>query len=185
MLQELRGGVIRLLFYPTLLWNLFLKSIGRRSWWSWIDDRLLLGALPFPSHVPALKKLGITGVVNLCAEYRGASAALQGAGIEELYLPVIDFTPPDLEQVRKGVEFIRRHLEAGGKVYVHCKAGRGRSANIVLCYLMAREGLTPAAALARILDRRPHINRRLHRRRVVLEFQEQLENQPRQGGKVW
>ncbi len=184
MMHKLRGGAIRLLFYPTLLWNLFLKSIGRRSWWSWIDDRLLLGALPFPGHVPELKKLGITGVVNLCAEYRGASAALREAGIEELYLPVIDFTPPDLEQVRQGVEFIRKHADAGGKVYVHCKAGRGRSANIVLCYLMARDGLTPAAAMARILARRPHISRRLHSRRVVQEFQEQLENRPRQSGKV-
>ncbi len=42
-------------------------------------------------------------------------------------------------------------------MYVHCKAGRTRSATLVGCYLMAEKGLTPEEAVNFMAARRPHI----------------------------
>ncbi len=41
----------------------------------------------------------------------------------------------------RGLEFIK---SAKGSVYIHCKAGRTRSAYIVACYLMATQRQTAA-----------------------------------------
>ena len=130
---------------------------------------MLLGALPLRRHVPKLKSEGIGAVINTCQEYRGPLDDYRAAGIDELYLPTIDFTPPRLEDIQRGVEFIQRHAAAGRKVYVHCKAGRGRSATIAMCYLISR-GHTPESAQAFLSEKRPQVNRSLAKRAVVLEF---------------
>ena len=72
------------------------------------------------------------------------------------------------------MDFIDKHVEAGGKVYVHCKAGRGRSATVVLCWLMLRRRLTPEQAAAYLVKQRPHINKGLAERAVVQEFHRTL-----------
>ena len=158
------------LFYPTLAWNLLLKGLGlRRRWGDWVDDRVLLGALPFRQDVAALKAAGVGAVLNTCREWRGPVEEYQAAGIEELRLPITDFTAPSLDDVRAGVAFIQRQAAAGRKVYVHCKAGRGRSATIVLCYLVA-QGHSPEEAQALLIQKRAHVNRGLARRAVVRQF---------------
>jgi atypical dual specificity phosphatase len=164
------GFLAYVFFYPTLLWNLALCRLRKsRRWWDWVDDSVLLGALPFEQHVPLLKGLGITAVINTCREYRGPVHAYAAAGMEQLRLPTTDFTPPTLDDIRRGVEFIQQHVRAGHKVYVHCKAGRGRSATVVLCYLLTK-GLSPQAAQAYLLTKRPHVNRNLYRLEVVAAF---------------
>lgn len=55
------------------------------------------------------------------------------------------FEAPCQEKLHQGVEFIRdfdaRNID--GLVYVHCKAGRTRSATLVACYLMAVSSYVP------------------------------------------
>ena len=46
------------------------------------------------------------------------------------------FEAPSQEMLLIGVEFIKENIVNGGIVYVHCKAGRSRSATLVGCYLM-------------------------------------------------
>ncbi len=145
----------RLLFYPTLLWNLLLNRIHpQRRWWDWIDETVLLGALPMRGHVAELKALGIGAVVNTCEEYAGPIDAYSAAGIEQCRIPTIDFTPPSLADIEKSVNFIQAQAAAGKKVYVHCKAGRGRSATVVACYLITK-GFTPEAAQKLLLEKTP------------------------------
>lgn len=171
--EKVRQRVIPLLFYPTLGWNmLWHRLVLRRAWWNRIDDRVILGALPLASMVDALAKEGVGGVVNTCREYEGPLKEYAAAGIEQLRLPTYDFTPPTLEHVREGVEFMQRQIAAGRTVYVHCKAGRARSATIVMCWLIAEKSMTPEQAQAHILERRPHAHKALHRRAVVQEFHE-------------
>jgi protein-tyrosine phosphatase len=46
------------------------------------------------------------------------------------------FEAPPQEMLLEGVEFMNNTVSKGGVVYVHCKAGRSRSAALVACYLM-------------------------------------------------
>jgi len=167
----MRWFAARLLFYPTLGWNLLLRRLlpGRR-WWDRIDERVLFGALPLPSHVPALQAAGVRGVVNCCEEYAGPAEAYERAGIVQVRLPTIDFTSPSLDDVERGVAFIQEHVARGESVYVHCKAGRGRSATVALCWLIEARGLRPREAQEELERQRPHVCRSLDRRPVVQQF---------------
>jgi atypical dual specificity phosphatase len=161
----------RLLFFPTLLWNVFLGRFLRlRPWWHQIDERVFLGALPFPCDLPKLRALGIRAVVNTCLEYRGPEEQYRKAGIRHLRLPTVDFTPLSLTDITRGVAFIEEETGQGRAVYIHCKAGRGRSALLALCWLAAHHGWSAAQAQAHLLSRRPHIKKGLDRLAVVREF---------------
>ncbi|RZR71793.1 hypothetical protein BHM03_00007281 [Ensete ventricosum] len=64
------GAGARILFYPTLLYNVFRNKIQAEfRWWDEIDEFLLLGAVPFPKDVPLLHQLGVQGVVTLNEPY--------------------------------------------------------------------------------------------------------------------
>ena len=159
--------IARSLFYPTLWWNKALCRLDKRChWWDWIDDSVMMGALPAQHHVSDLVAAGISAVVNTCEEYPGPVEQYKMAGIEQLHLPTVDFTPPSIENVRAGVDFIQRQIASGGKVYVHCKAGRGRSATIVICYLI-RKGLAPQEAQELLRKKRPHVLTTLCKRECV------------------
>lgn len=64
----------------------------------------------------------------------------EAVGVKFLQLSTTDiFEAPSQDKLQHGVEFIR-DVEASsprGAVYVHCKAGRTRSATLVACYLMS------------------------------------------------
>ena len=167
-----------LLFYPTLWWNMALCRIfPRRHWWDWVNDNVLLGALPSAKDVPRLKALGIGAVVNACGECAGPLSAYRRAEIEQLRLPLVDFLPPRLADVRLGVAFIHQQLVRGRKVYVHCKAGRGRSATIALCYLLEK-GQTPEEAQRLLLQKRPQVLPTLFKRKVVTEYFKAVSKAP-------
>ncbi len=109
-------------------------------------------------------------MINTCEEYDGPVVAYDQAGIEQLHIPTIDFTPPSLEAIETAVEFTSRFVDAGGRVYIHCKAGRGRSATVAACWLIARHHMTPGQAQLHLLGKRPHVNRHLADREVVRQF---------------
>lgn len=61
----------------------------------------------------------------------------QAAGVEQLRLSTVDLTGvPSLENLHRGVEFALQHRQEGTSVYVHCKAGRSRSATLAAAYLI-------------------------------------------------
>lgn len=61
----------------------------------------------------------------------------QAAGVEQLRLGTVDLTGvPTMENLHRGVEFALQHKERGTSVYVHCKAGRCRSATLAAAYLI-------------------------------------------------
>lgn len=43
---------------------------------------------------------------------------------------------PTLANLQKGVQFVLKYQSLGQSVYVHCKAGRSRSATMVAAYLI-------------------------------------------------
>jgi atypical dual specificity phosphatase len=159
------------LFLPTFAWNYCLaRVLGRRHWWDAVTDNVILGALPLRRDVPKLAQLGVRGVINMCQEYRGPMSEYERLGIEQLWLPTVDFNPPSLSDVERGVDFLDKMTAARKTVYVHCKAGRARSATVVLCWLVRSRGMTPEEAQSHLLRVRPHVNPRLLERSVVRTF---------------
>ncbi len=166
----------RLIFYPTLFWNILLgRWLRVRNWWDRIDETLIVGAMPMASDVPKMVREEVVAVVNTCDEYQGPEEAYRKHGIRQLHVPTVDFTHPTLESVTRAVDFIEQETAGGGTVYVHCKAGRARSATVAMCWLLRNRGMTPAQAQALLLEKRPHINKYIFARPVVQEFYAQLK----------
>ena len=160
-------------FYPTLWWNVLLgRIICVRNWWDDVNEHVVLGALPFESDVENLADVGIGAVVNTCVEYGGPVNAYKEFGIEQLRVPTTDFTHPSLQSVEKAVDFMEQQIENGKRVYVHCKAGRARSATVVACWLIKRFQMTANDAQQLMLKVRPHVNPKIELRPVVIEFEQ-------------
>ncbi|XP_010049598.2 phosphatidylglycerophosphate phosphatase PTPMT1 [Eucalyptus grandis] len=159
--RVLVGAGARILFYPTLLYNVFRNKIQAEfRWWDEIDQFLLLGAVPFPKDVPRLKQLGVGGVITLNESYETLvpSSLYHAHGIDHLVIPTRDYLfAPSFIDIDRAVDFIYRNSSRGQTTYVHCKAGRGRSTTIVLCYLVKYKHMSPAAALEYVRSRRPRV----------------------------
>ncbi|KAI4380725.1 hypothetical protein MLD38_006886 [Melastoma candidum] len=159
--RALVGAGARILFYPTLLYNVFRNKIQAEfRWWDEIDQFLLLGAVPFPTDVPRLKQLGVGGVVTLNEPYETLvpTSLYYAHGIDHLVIPTRDYLfAPSFADISRAVDFIHENSSLGRTTYVHCKAGRGRSTTVVLCYMVKYKHMTPIGALEFVRSRRPRV----------------------------
>ncbi|GMH09564.1 hypothetical protein Nepgr_011405 [Nepenthes gracilis] len=155
------GAGARMLFYPTLLYNVLRNKIQVEfRWWDRVDEFVLLGAVPFPADVLRLKALGVCGVITLNESYETLvpTSLYDAHDIEHLVIPTRDYLfAPSLSDVCQAVDFIHRNASCGHTTYVHCKAGRGRSTTIVLCYLVQHKQMTPDAAYDYVRSIRPRV----------------------------
>ncbi|KAH7572206.1 hypothetical protein ACOSP7_015254 [Xanthoceras sorbifolium] len=172
--RALVGAGARILFYPTLLYNVFRNKIQAEfRWWDEVDQFLLLGAVPFPKDVPRLKQLGVGGVITLNEPYETLvpTSLYHAHGIDHLVIPTRDYLfAPSFADISTAVDFIHRNSSSGKTTYVHCKAGRGRSTTIVLCYLVEYKCMAPIAALEYVRSRRPRVLLAPSQWKAVQEF---------------
>lgn len=155
------GAGARVLFYPTLFYNVVRNKFESEfRWWDEVDQFVLLGAVPFPKDVQRLKELGVRGVVTLNEPYETLvpTSLYQEHDIKHLVIPTRDYLfAPSYDDIRRAVEFIHENAICGKMTYVHCKAGRGRSTTIVLCYLVEYKQMTPADAYEYVRSKRPRV----------------------------
>lgn len=102
-----------------------------------------------------LENAGINGDVNMRIEFDDAEHGLALA--EYLHLPTIDETPPALDDLHTGAQFIARVIADGGKVYVHCAGGVGRAPTMAAAYLIT-QGIPLDEAIALIQKGRPYVD---------------------------
>ncbi|XP_035818256.1 uncharacterized protein [Zea mays] len=152
------GAAARVLFYPTLLYNVVRSKVQAEfRWW---DEFVLLGAVPFRSDVTRLQKLGICGVITLNEPFETLvpSSMYKSRGIDHLVIPTRDYMfAPSLVDINQATDFIHRNASCGKITYIHCKAGRGRSTTVVLCYLVKYKNMTPAAAFEHVRSKRARV----------------------------
>ncbi|XWS69960.1 hypothetical protein CRYUN_Cryun03dG0008300 [Craigia yunnanensis] len=172
--RVLVGAGARILFYPTLLYNVFRNKIQSEfRWWDEVDQFLLLGAVPFPKDVRRLKQLGVGGVITLNEPFETlvSTSFYHAHGIDHIVIPTRDYLfAPSISDISRAVDFIHMNASCGRTTYVHCKAGRGRSTTIVLCYLVEHKHMTPAGALQYVRSRRPRVLLAPLQWQAVLEY---------------
>ncbi|XP_012787533.2 phosphatidylglycerophosphatase and protein-tyrosine phosphatase 1-like [Sorex araneus] len=180
----LEAGLARVLFYPTLLYTVFrekMPSPVRHGWYHRIDSTVLLGALPLRSMTALLVQgENVRGVITMNEEYEtrflcNSSKAWRRVGVEQLRLSTVDVTGiPSLTNLHKGVQFALRYRAQGQSVYVHCKAGRTRSATMVAAYLIQAYGWTPEEAVQAITSIRSHVLIRPAHLRLLRQFHKEV-----------
>lgn len=148
------------------------RWLKTRNWWDKVDDHVIVGAFPFARDVPQMADAGVGAVVNTCEEYEGPVSQYQQFDIRQLRIPTVDFTHPSYEDVQRAVDFMVEQIEEDRTVYVHCKAGRARSATVVLCWMIQARGLSAQEGQTLLLKHRPHVNPCLTERPVVQKFEE-------------
>lgn len=150
-------------------WHLRNYGASRRKH-SEVTTQLHVGGQHSRKGYKRLLKRGITAIVNMREEKY--SDELKGIGGERhLHLPTIDHTPPSIEDMERGVNFIAREIEEyRGKVYIHCRAGIGRAPSMAAAYLIST-GMTRKEALKTIERARPFISLNQNQKRVLDQFE--------------
>lgn len=163
----------RLFFWPTLPFTILRRS---HNLWTPFDDTISVGVAPVAmmGHVDLLHQQGYTGIVNLCEEYKGPVIEYKKKGMTQLYLPTVDHFEPAVDDIEEAMSFIDDHKKRGGKVYIHCKAGHGRSAAVALCWLMKNRPNDAPYILNQEMCERRHVRKKLYMQPNVKTFIQRL-----------
>ena len=147
------------------------RETGAPVWkYSQVTPQLFVGGQHTKQGYAEMRAIGITAIVNMREEQY--SDVKRGIGGERhLHLPTIDHTPPSVEDLMRGVDFISEVIDGGSdaKVYVHCAVGCGRAPTMAAAYLIAA-GDRPQEAWQRIRNVRPFINPTAKQKRTVEQF---------------
>ncbi len=162
--------------------SLYYTKISGGEWWTHLEPyNLYLGALPLENmgHKEAIADLGVTDVLVLAETFELETGWFntpvkvcdwEERGIGVLQIPATDFLPLTAEQIDLGIQYLTQTLDGGGTVYVHCKAGRGRSATVVIAYLMTVHDLTFDDAFALVKEQREQINLNTAQRQAIYDY---------------
>ena len=111
-----------------------------------IPEKLAKSTVPDYSDLLVWQVKGIDSIVNLLEEkYQEVAQDEINVGFNVLHSPIPDFCAPSLDQLKKIVNWIDSEISAGRKVLVHCFAGIGRTATVLIAYLIyKRRDITSA-----------------------------------------
>ncbi|GAC1389400.1 MAG: hypothetical protein NVS4B11_03760 [Ktedonobacteraceae bacterium] len=120
---------------------------------SWVNKNLAVGGRVRPEDMHALGLSGVTHVIDTRSEYHDDEEALAKENIALLYLPTPDTYPLTVEQLAEGAKWANEHMQAGGRVLIHCEHGVGRSV-LLTCATLMQDGMSARDALALVQQKR-------------------------------
>lgn len=121
---------------------------------SLITPQLYVGGQYSKRSVDDLKRLGVTGIVNM--RMHSVHKDIKNLHMKICNLPTRDLHAPTQENLQKGIAFIEKEIKNGGKVYIHCRQGEGRGPTMAIAYLIST-GLTYNDAFALVKNVRTFI----------------------------
>lgn len=163
-------------------------SLESTQWWAnerWTKIEpypIYLGGLPLINKGDSQKipALGVTRVLSMVENFEIEDGWLgnkpvkpadwEAQQIQVKRIQAVDYYPVTNDEIREGVQYLTEMVADGQTIYVHCKAGRGRSATIVVAYLMQQEGLSLDDAIAHVKKQRPQINLNAGQRKAIADY---------------
>ena len=138
--------------------------------------RLCLGHMPFegedlsnltnPYYVSLIEDVEYTKVLKAHTPLPKPDAT------NVSHFPTPDHTPVSVSDLNQAADAIHRELESGRDVYVHCKAGRARSAMVVAAYLMKHQNQSISEAEKTIKGARPQAYIKQLQKSHLYDFQQ-------------
>jgi protein-tyrosine phosphatase len=118
-----------------------------------ITDYLYISARPKREHVQQIQALGIRLILSM--HWFRPSKSLGKPPVKLLWLPTFDnpFFVMPMHTLHRGVEAALPVIQEGGKVLVHCRAGRHRSVVMACCILIGM-GYSADHAIQLVKDQR-------------------------------
>lgn len=128
---------------------------------------LYLGSLPnrTQSEGEKLSQIGVESVVSINEPWEreplGLSLPYRDKDWKELgvksikKMDVLDHSLVDMDKLNEAADFINESLLSRKSVFVHCRAGKGRSAMLIAAYLIKYQGMTALEACRHIKQYRP------------------------------
>lgn len=160
----------------------YTKYSSGEAWWSLITPfNLFLGAIPLKNqgHLEEITNLGVTSILSVVENFELEDGWFnvpvkvedwKERGITVLQIEAADFYPLQQAEIEQGINHLADMLDSGETVYVHCKAGRGRSASIVIAYLMKFHAFSFEEAYQLVYEQRPHINLNEQQRKAIFTY---------------
>lgn len=114
-----------------------------------IPDQALFGAYPTQEHIQYLMDWGVDIIVNLTYECEKHIKPYRvNKHIEVIRFPIPDRSVPQNKQKFTAlVLYLKSMLDASKKIYIHCKAGHGRSGVLAASLLCYHLKITPSEAI--------------------------------------
>jgi hypothetical protein len=160
------------LYAPYFLLNeltfLLYCLIGRRPPYAQVVHNLYLGRRMTSNEARRMRVLRWRAILDLAAEFEEVARLRR----EKFYrsLPVLDAMAPVGAELSVTVEWLEKRV-AEGPVFVHCALGHGRSATVVVAYLLATgEASTVEEGIALVRSKRPGIRLNARQRAAAEEY---------------
>ena len=161
-------------------------------WWNPIKDtHLILGAIPLKNknhHIKILNladrsneekpKLSVLTLLEPFEIYSEGPFSIpvtpkdwKDLNVDQKIISAADFKPLSQNEIKEAVLYLEKQNDLGYKTYVHCKAGRGRSATAVVCYLIKKYGYSAETAKEKVKECRSQISLNTHQWRAIKTYE--------------
>lgn len=170
----------RLAYETSLLYTIQTEQ----QWYNWIPaGGHYLGAQPLNNmgHLEEILKLDIDSVLVLQEEFERRPGLFNTPvndtqwtqnGIKVRWIQARDFKALQIDEFIEAVDFLLNESAQYRHVYVHCKAGHGRSASVMIAFVMRYYNWSYTSAYHYIYNLRPSININPHQRDAIMEYSE-------------